>query len=287
MPSRPPRGYRDNEHPLYHNFRYTFSMGMESFTKDSTICTIFRTSEAATAPETIFVNPAHPAFVQDAGPLIHNGSIVPRISVQFVVSISKVAIATDAVRYMIVKYAPIYTAFLESLTAEDAKTGDAVEDIVGLQHETTNKDTYPLFETADLPNAGNQPLSTVPATEVFGDYGLTTDAKLQNVTFGEELYYDAKQYYSNSGMLRKVMPGWRTMYLNQNKIFKYNSNNFTNPSVKRGNPYTFCGIMFDVPQAGEGEQPHIASETTDIAHVNIGMHIRFEEWNPTFEQART
>ncbi len=285
---RYPRGYRSQEHPLYHNFRYTFSMGLESFTKDSTICTLFRTSETAVNPETIFVNPEHPSFVQDAGALIHNGSIIPRISVLITAGLSKVAIATDALRGCFFKWAPMYTAFLESLTAEDTKTGDDIEQIVGLQHDVTNKDTYPLFEATDMPNAGNQPLSTVPEVEVFGDYGLGTDAKLENVTFGEELYYDAKQYYSNKGMLKKVMPkGFKTVFLNQDRIYKYYSNRFTQPMVKRGNPYTFCGILFDVPQAGEGEQAAIASEVTDIAHINVGVHVRFEEWNPTFEQART
>ncbi len=281
---RPPRGYRTQEHPLPHNFGYLFQLNAEDETKNSTIATIFRTTELAIAADTIEVNPAHPDFAEESGCIIHNGSIIPKVDFIFKMKLSKLAIETDKLQNLTVHWMPIYTAFLPSLDAQDSKTAVQIEDILELQHDATNKDTYPLFTGTKLLTAINQPLSTIPLTEAFADIGLAVSAVSESVAFDHLLWKDAVQYYTNRQMLRKVGGRMRTVRLSREKEFHFHSSNFTNPIVKRGNEYTFCGVLVHLPQMGSTEQLGSAADTTNIGHVDVAMSIRFDEWNPFFEQ---
>ncbi len=246
---------------------------------------IIRCSEAAIDVENIEVNPRHANFAVDGGSIIHVGSIVPKINFTMRAAMSKGAIETDKLQSIIFQWFPIYISFLDTLEAADSKTGTDVEAILELQHDTTNKDTYPLYSGQKLTTADPLPLSSVPFAEGFADVGLTTNANLEAVAWDRDLFYDVFQYYTNAGMLQKTVGKMHSVILKRDKPYIYNSNNFTYPSVKRGNEYTACFIMVNVPQSPSDEQLFIGADTTAIPHVNFNVNIRYDEWNPQFEQA--
>ncbi len=281
---RAPRGYYQQQFPLPHYFEYNISLQAEDETKNTYIATILRTSEVLIAPENVEVNPKNSTFAEDAGCLIHHGCIVPKISMAMSAVITKGGIVTDNLRYINFKWLPIYTSFLSSLEASDSKTDVQVEDILELEHNVDNKDVTPLMVNI-VSNQSNQPLSTVGIAEAFGDYGLTTNAELEPVAFDESLFWDAKNHYSNQGMLNKVTGKFTMVSLTRDKPYFYSSNNFTHPSVKRGNDYTYCGIMFHMPQGNENGQLFDTGDTSPIDHVDIALRIRFDEWHPQFEQS--
>ncbi len=274
------------EYPLPHEFSYDFGLHAENNAKDSTIATILRTSKAAIAMEDKPVNPAHGSFAEDAGPLIFNSSIVPKISLRMSAHITGPAAnaTTYPLKQLLFNWAPIYGAFKDDWTASDIKTGVKISDIVEVLIDTsTNDDVTPLFASAGS-LVGTQPLSTVTDSEAFGDYNLTTNADMEGVAFDKALYFDARSYYSNSAKLGKVMPKINTVRVHAERAWHYYSNNFTNPIVKRGNPFTFCGIMFHLPSCGADDQIFDCGDVTDIEHLRISMHIRFDEWNQAFDQ---
>ncbi len=282
----PPKGYSQLQYPLPHNFKFGFSLSAEGPTKDSTILPLLRATEQAVGVSAIEVNPRNANFAEDTGCIIHMGSIVPRINLSFSMAMTKEAIETDKCRQLKVNWMPIYIAFEDSLIAKDDKTGVEVEDILELQHDATNKDTYPLYSTVDLTGiVFSHAVSTVPFTEVFGDSGLGGNLIPESVAFDKELFYDALSYYTNSGMLSKVIGKMNTVILKRDKPFLYHSNNYTNPAVKRGNPYTFCGILFNCPQVLDGDQFFKAGDTTAVDHVHITGRVRFDEWNAEFDQS--
>lgn len=286
MPSRyrnVPRGYYQQESPLIHNFKMQFALNGALETKNSTIIPLFRASEVLTTPEVIEVNTTNASFAEETGVTIHNGAIVPRISINMRMALQPGAIETDKLRVLRMNWCPIYTAFLNTLEADDIRTGVQIEDIMELQHETTNKDVYPLYSGVDI-TGSTVPMNTVSATEVFGDWGLTTDTKLESVAFDDEALFDALQYGNNKGMLRKVMGQWHGVDVKRDSMYKYYNNNFTNPNVKRGNPYTFCGILFHLPLGGNPAQYYEASDLSSIDHITIGLHVRYEEWHKDFDQ---
>ncbi len=285
MSERPPRGYTQQQFPLPHSFNYSFDLEAEDETKNSTIMPFFKMTEEGIAPETINVNPRHPSFAVDGGTAIHQDSIVPKITVAMRIVMNKLAIETDKMRSIIVNYMPIYTAFLNSLDAEDEKTTTDIEGILKLTHNTDNMDVTPLFSTVKLTGSGSHPLSTVPYAEDLGDVGLTTSAVMESVAFNKDVFWDAMQYYTNKSMLRKVTGSMRKVIVTRDRPHIYFTDNFTQPIVKRGNQYTFCGMLIHVPQGSGGEQLFKIADTTAIGHVNVHTVVRYSEWNPTFEQA--
>lgn len=282
--SYPPKGYRNIEYPLWHEFNYLFAMSAEVTNKNSTMLTLLRASEASTdGIEAVEVNPKHGSFGVETGPTIAMGSIVPKMMFKLEAHMSKTSIVTDNLRNIAFNWVPLYFSFLDSLTAEDDKTAVTIEDIFELEHDTTNKDVNPNYGGIDL-TADNHPLGTILATDTLADYGLSTLAVLEDIAYDENLLWKAMRYYTNKGMLSKVMGKWHTVILERDKTYSYYSNNFTNPTIKRGNPYTYCGILVHVPQAGSINQTFTATDTSVINHIDFRVRCAYEEWNQDFDQ---
>ncbi len=287
----PPSGYRSMENPLLHDWNIQTHLDVENELLNSTIVPIFRASEKALLVEDVEVNPQHASYKEDAGCTVFMGSIVPRISVTITAQLDQLAFETDSIEHMNFKWMPIYTAFLSSLDAQnDGSPASDIETILELNHGTNNKEVTPLYDGNDLQgtaSTGSIPLSDVTdSDEAFTDWNLTTDALLEAVAFDEQAFWDAKAHYTNKGMLNKVTGRFTNVTLDYHRRpYVYSSNNFTNPIVKRGNPYTFCGILFHLPQAGEfGQLCGDSDVSSSIAHIRIGVRVRFEEWNNAFDQ---
>lgn len=284
---RPPKGYRSQEYPLYHNMEYKFQLDVEDETKNSTICSLIRGVNLAGA-EAVEVAPTNFNYAEDTGTEVFRGSIVPKMTIDITARINGTANAIDPIPSMIFKWMPIYSSFLSSLDAADHSGLGDIEATLELQHDIVEERVNPLFSTVKLGTfgSGTQPLSIIPETEVFGDIDLAASAVLESVAFDEKNFWDIKRIGSNAGMLNKVTGSMKTVKLNYDRgQYHYFSNNFTNPIVKRSNAYTFCGILFHVPQANEFQQLCDSVEiTTSVNQISFGVRCQFEEWNQDFDQ---
>lgn len=279
----PPKGYNALAHPLPHNFQYIFTLQAEAAAKDATMLTLIKASKDCNDPNSIEVNPTNANFSEEIGTKIQMNSIVPRVMFNMKVSITKLGIETDKLRSIQFKWMPIYMAFLDSLEASDIKTGQQIEDILELQHSTSTQMTYPLFSGTDL-DVGVQANGTINDTELFGDHGLTTDLKLESVAFDEEDFWDTLRYKSYAGKLRKHIGKIHTVNVTRDRPYSFYSNNVTEGTVKRGNQYTFCGILVWIPAAGQLGQVFAAGDTTVIDHLYFTVKVAYDEWNPDFDQ---
>jgi len=215
------------------------------------------------------------------------GSIVPRLNLSMIANMSKAGRETDKLKNLIFNWMPIYIAFLDDLEAEDSLTSTQIEDILELQHDVTNEDTYPLFSGTDLVVGDALDMSNVnDSNEAFGDYGLTTALTYESVAFDKLAFWANMRYKTNKGKLAKVCGQMRTVMIGHDTPYRYTSNNFTYPTVKRMNPYTFCGILIHLPYAGDGDQVFNANDVTSISHLSIQMQWNFSEWNQNFDQTR-
>ncbi len=288
MPSHkfPPKGYRQEEHPLPHQFGYNGGFNILDNTKLATMCTLIRTSENVLTPEDVEVNPANNAFLEETGATITRGSIVPRINFTFRASLSQAMLADWEFAKVQIQYIPIYSAFLNPLEALDNMTNETVEDIMEIQHGVSVKKVNPLFNTVKMTNQTAHPMNTVLHGETFSDWNLTTNTQMEYITFGNEVMYNALQYYSNSGMLKKIIGQKRTFTMSRDRPAFVHSNNFTNPSVKRGNPYTFCAVLIWCSKPGFYSHGHTAdfdaTSNKDLVHMSVD--VRYDEWNPNFDQ---
>jgi len=279
----PPNNYFAMEYPLPHNFNYKFSLSPETTGKNSTLCTLLQNREGLTAVESIEVNPSNGAFGEETGPTCQPDSIIPKINVSFDCQLNK-SIVVDGIKYLKINYLPIYSSF-KDFEAKDNKTDVAVESILEIVDDANSKRVYPLFNGNDCLAEDDHPFNTKHIADAYTGWGLTTDAKMECVDFDEELMWDALSYYSNSSMLAKVMGSWRTALVTEHKPFHFNSNNYTNPMVKRMNEFTFCGILFHVPLVDTPQQYYKAGDISEASSfLNFNVKIRYDEWNSQFDQ---
>ncbi len=289
MPKHPPKGYKTQEFPLPHEFDYAWTFKPLTVNAAHTMITFFRTSEDYVNIENIEVNPSHAAFAEETGPGIFYGSIIPKLMFDLKVEGSQAIWSDNEFGRINCHFMPIYTAFLNTLEAQDNFSDIQVEDILELFHQANDKSVSPLFDTNDLTGntASPQPLNTVIKSEVFGDYNLTATANMENVNFDINLLYDGFSYMTNGGMLRKTTGPIKTFTISRDKPYHYFSNNFTNPMVKRGNPYTYCGALFWCDKPGDRGSYGAAGDYLSTADdIHFRVHVRFDEWNQRFDQTQ-
>lgn len=284
---RPPSGYSIADYPLPHEWSSGFELTADSDTGNSTIINIFRQSQEANAVETIKVNPRNGAFAEETGVTCAEGSIIGDNMFRMAMHLTKGAIETDKLRELAVYIMPIYMAFDDTYTAMDTNSSTEIEDVIEMARSTSLFRGQPLYDGNKLTLGGTspaQPLNTIHYAEAFGDWGLTTTAVLESVAFSENDFYDTINYKTNGGMLKKVTGRMMRITLKQDRPFYKAWTSPPFPSVKRMNPFTYCGMLVHVPPAGAIGQFSHGTDVTAINHVRVTNHGKFDEWNQNFEQ---
>ncbi len=271
------------QYPRVHNFEFGFGLSAEAATKASTIVPYIMQDNALVDYETIKTNPENADFVVVNYPNICAGSYIPRVHVSYDMFIPH---ADTEIIQMVVNTMDISTSMLNRLDAFDKKTGNDVETILELTHETTDEQAYPLWNGTKLfEGAGTYDY----AAEVPG---LTTDQQPEGVAFDKEMFFDAMQYYTNKEMLKTVTGRMKRHLLSEpivphGQSLVHVSKTMSVPSLcKFAHPYDFCGKLFHLPQVGSRSQLMLAADTTAIEHLTIKGYIRFYEFNPDFNYAR-
>ncbi len=264
--------------PKVHSARHYWYHGLETGVNNkATIYPLVMYDEGQGAPSTINTNPEHASFAEYDQPNCHPGSRIDTIISSFRFSLTKGAIETDKIHRLRFAVMPIFTTHLTELEAKDELTGNEIEDILELQHEITDRQCYPLFNGVKVDEkATNSALldASVP--------GLTTTQVLEGVTFTNNAYYDCLHYYTNKGMMKTVQGGmkWFQLSPHHNTMqFNYKLRSKSKAML----PYQFAGLLIHVPPAGNADQAYIASEVTNIPHLEVDVRTRFNEWNQGFD----
>ncbi len=270
-------------YPRIHNFNFGFGLSAEATTKAHTIVPYLMQDNALVDLETIKTNPENADFAVVGFPNCHAGSYVPKINVGWSMFIPT---ADTEIISIIVNTMQLGCAFLNRLDAHDKKTGDDIETILELTHETTDEQAYPLWNGTKLFEGGGtyDYDALVP--------GLTTDQQPEGVAFDKELFFDAMHYYTNKQMLKSVTQRMKTYMISEpivphgRSMVRYSRTLSVPPQCKFMNPYAFFGELFSVPQVGDLSQIMLAAETSAIEHITVKGFVRFNEYNPDFNFAR-
>ncbi len=277
-----PKGYLRTEFPLPHNFQQQISLEIEDTSQNATYIPLVLNDEGLVSPDLVIANPEHGSFAEASTPYCYKNSIIPRMNIGITAKLTKGFIETDKGRHIMFNWMPVYTSFLNRLDAEDSKTAVSVEDILELEHETTGKSAYPIYNGTKLD--GTTTAINIHANATVALMGMTTNGKPEKVAFDKGLFFDALQYYTNAPMLKKVIGRMHRVDLFRDMVYRYTSNNFTSPIIKRINPYTFCGILFYAPSVANIEQVGEVGDTTAINHIHATVTCRYDEWNSEFDQ---
>lgn len=284
------------KYPLPHNFQFEFGLSILSAgsppNKASTIIPYVFQDNAIVDYETIKTNPENADFTVSARANCAAGSTVSKIFVKWM-AFNTEAGGAEIGSGNLFNTMNMHTAFLSRLDAFDKKTNNDIETILELTHETTDEQTYPLYNGTKLHGPGAVGNGLAPSDQP----GLTTNQAYEGVNFDKEMFFDAMHYYTNKEMLKTVTDPMKVHRMCFGKptrgspIVVYGGmNDRMNSLCKYMNPYTFHGELFHLPQAGAAgvgiEQPIVSSEVTAIEHLRVMGQVRFLEFNPDFNFAR-
>lgn len=269
---------KNKEFPRVHHEELNWAHGVETAVVNSaTMVPILHYDEGLGAIASFNSNPEHSSYVEVAEPNCYPESTVNKIFCMAQVSLSKEALETDKVHALKFATMEIHTAFDEGTQATDEVSGLSLNDILELQTESTDRQTYPLYNgvKCKVGKAGNYEYldADVP--------GLTTTQGIEGVAFNTHQYYDGLNYYSNGGKLRKIATKlkWHTL-TRQNPTTRITFNQHSN--TKHMNPYTGLFALFYIPKNSVIEQIGKASDTTDVNHIEINFQYRYNEFNEGF-----
>ncbi len=285
MAERPPPGYERRDKPLQHDIKYQFYLGLQLLSDSKTMITYLRHTKEVIAPDLVIVNPKHANFVVESGAMCQPESIVKMATIITKFSLTR-AYYTDNLKSLTIMHQNIHTQFENVLDEFDSKTGATIKSLLQLTAQTNNQDITPTFENDDLPSNIDHPLSTVNKTELFSMLNLNVDAKMENVVFDIDEYWDAVRYYTNGGLLKSLTGKLKTIVLNDNKpsvtIFE---RKFLPKNVQFMHPYTYFGKRIVLPLATSEYQTATSDLTlAGTEHVEVKSLIRYGEWNRGFHQ---
>ncbi len=265
-----------------HNKRNTWAHGLETAVANrTTIYPIVMYDEGLGTPSAYEANPEHASFVEAAEPNCFPNSRVDNAFIKLRVSLTKAALETDKLHMIRGAFMMIHTAFKEDLTANDELSGLDISEILELDSEATDRQAYPLWNDIDMPDMIGTAVADLPANVP----GLDTGQSIEGVAFDENVYYNALNYFTNSGKLKKVASGLKWFVLTKDRPFK-EFKIFVHSKTKFMNPYSFLGCLIHFPQADSVEQIPVAADTTNVNHIRVDFAYRYYEWHGDFNFQR-
>ncbi len=291
----PPRGFETEKYPLRHRIQYSFELGMGNGNKNTACLPIIHSSsEMDVAASTIQTNPHNANFEEDGGPLVRQMSIIDRmrISLQFNMlhtcgPLHETAAGTftgDDIPAFSFLWRPIFFSFGEKLDAADDDTGNTVATILALTKDDTFEDVVPIT-TNKLPTTTNselvQPMSTVNAVQVFGDFNLTTNTGMEDHVFDEDLFQRAMRHFTNKGALKACVGRTRFTTLTRGMPYKnYYLDKFVPRAVRRVVPFTSMFIQVHMATGSQVSQLfQSGSISTTLGHLGCKVTALYHEWN--------
>ncbi len=297
----PPRGFKAELYPLQHKIKYSFGLSAATATMNTAICPlVMGSTDVDVDPETIQVNPHNTNYEEDNGPLCRQMSIIDklRLSIRFnmtencMTGETASGVFADSLTHLRFLWRPIFFSFPEKLTAADDDTGLTVATTLALTSDDTNEDVVALT-TNKLPTGGvlelGQPVSTVNAVQVFGDYNYTTDMTMEDHVWDEDAFQNVLRRGTNKGALKACLGRTRWVNLTSNKPFQnFYIAQFVPRAIRRIVDRTYFAIQVHVPISSDISQDYHANVITGSkAHLGVKIICNYHEWNAEHDQDMT
>ncbi len=269
------------EYPRPHNMTGSWAHGIESaVVNDTTILPLITYDEGLGVINSYKSNPQNASFVEVNTDHCYPTSTINKIFCEVQFQLSKEALETDKVHVASFATMMIHTSFMDGQLAEDEVSGLDLNEILKLQNEATDRQTYPLFNNVGMKTFKSNATLDLPAETP----GLTTDLEIEGVAFNNAIYYNALAYLTNGNKLKSISDGLRWHHLTKDRpsmTLRFHQNSQT----KFMNPYTFLGLMISVPQNSSPHQWGKPGDTSDVNHIEVSYRYRYNEWNHEFNHS--
>lgn len=262
---------REKEYPLPHNFASGASGSLQAsiFSNWPEII-----HDDARIPAAIFTNPEHLSFAEYAGPNCCPDSEVTTIFTEIRFTLTTGFLQTDGLGALRVMFLPIGSAFEDQLAIDELSSVE-VQDVIEMERETTDRQTFPTWSGTDLN------VKFTSSTALHADVPDAAATPQETVVFDIDLYYDAINFLTIAGKLRSITKGIRWLTLTANNPTRRVLIRQTG-KTKFMNPFTYKGILWGVPIAGSKYQIPMAADTTAVNHYLVEQNTRYLEWNNMF-----
>ncbi len=149
-------------YPRPHDMTIIYGHGMESaVVNNTTIVPYNMYDEGLGTPINYNANPEHASFVEVNMPNSFPDSTINMVVGEISFSLTKGAIETDKVVAVRCGFMPIFTTFDDIIAADEVSTLD-ISEVLELQREATDRQSYPLFNTVKM-KAGISAATTLHA----------------------------------------------------------------------------------------------------------------------------
>ncbi len=262
-------------YPQPHNPSMAFAFELDDATIDSTIIPILMYDEAQGNPEDLEVNPRNAAFAVTTKPNCYVNSRVDSINAML-----KFALATqvldDNITAVRIAYMVIKISFDDAIAIDELSSTE-VQDVLEIQRESTDRQTFPLYTGAKiLEKYTNSALlhADVP--------GLTASQKIEAVAFDPLAFYNALHYMTIANKLKTCQRGLKWITLTPNRP-TVNVKIHIDNKVKAMNEYSAYMVLVHVPSVPSAFQIPITDDITAASpYVTVDWHSRWNEWNEDF-----
>ncbi len=268
--------------PRPHSWAGSFSFEVDDSTIDTTIIPLAHYDEGKGAPDSYNSNPEHASYAVAAESNCFVDSRINNLHAEAKFSLTSKAY-DDNIASIKVGVMPYFFSFKEDYDATDELSGSTVKSVLGMEYETTDRQGRPIFNGTDLAEKYTDSALLWDTTGL----GLTVDTTAEGVTFSNSTYYNALQYMTIAGKMKKCQGGLKWFTLTQNRpVLKYKVH--IRPKVKRMNEYTFLGLHISVPAQGTVYQHPVLTRdlTAATQYVDCDWFFRFLEWNDNFDHGK-
>ncbi len=270
------------EYPRPHRQEIQFGIPVESAgIRHSTIVPICTYDEGLGAMSAYKSNPVNASYVEANTSHCFPTSRINKIFCKLDVSMSKIMLETDKIHAIKFATATIHTAFSDGSDAKDEVSTLSLDEVLELQSETTDRQTYPLYNAIDLNDYKANSRLDMSAEQL----GLDTDLEIEGVTFSTNVYYDCLQQHTTASKLRTICTPLKWHMLTRQHpvktiFFQQQSN------TKFMNPFTLLAAFIHVPQMASTEQIGAVGDTTiETCQLNFNWMFRYLEFNHEFNHS--
>ncbi len=273
-----------------HEFFGSHSHYVQSSASDKNVTClvpIVMNDDALGDPMSFNANPEHASWSEVVDPNCYPDSEIKGMKIIFNIIANETT--GGSIPGIVYEYALVSCAFPEDLDAIDEKSGLSVKQILELQHESTDRQCYPLWSATDFLD-GSTLSAKVP--------GLTASQTIESVDWDPEVVSDQRKYGKVKGLLKKFLPiGIKRGYIQFKTIdggHRRITINFIPSNAKYINPYTGLFLMFRIPQANaiatansKIHQPIDGADVSaDLQKIILHWHVSYFERNPEFHMAK-